>query len=51
MKAVVDYEDLQTFLAFLEDKTDDVYKREVYQAIERFLNEEITTIREAENNE
>lgn len=42
--AVVNYKDLESFLAYLEDKTEDVYKEEVQQAIERFLTDEITTM-------
>ena len=37
MKVLVDYKELENFLAYLEDKTEDVYEREVKQAIERFL--------------
>ena len=44
MKAVVDYKELENFLSYLEDKTDNVYEREVQQAIERFMNEQVTTI-------
>lgn len=42
--AVVNYKDLESFLAYLEDKTEDVYEEEVRQAIERFLTEEITPL-------
>lgn len=42
MKAVVDYKELENFLSYLEDKTDDVYEREVKQAIERFINQQVT---------
>jgi len=41
MDAVIKYNELENFLAYLEDKTDDVYKYEVAQAIERFLTEEV----------
>jgi len=44
MNAVIDYKELENFLAYLEDKTEDVYEREVKQAIERFLKEQVTTI-------
>ncbi|SFA44125.1 hypothetical protein SAMN05216169_100911 [Anoxybacillus pushchinoensis] len=44
MKAVIDYKELESFLAYLEDKTEDVYEREVHQAIERFLKEQVTRI-------
>ena len=33
MKAIIDYKELENFLSYLEDKTDDVYEREVQQAI------------------
>lgn len=42
---VINYKKLESFLAYLEDKTDDVYEREVQQAIERFLKEEITLLK------
>lgn len=42
MKAVVDYKELENFLSYLEDKTDDVYELEVRQAIERFMNQQVT---------
>lgn len=44
MKVLVDYKELENFLAYLEDKTEDVYKREVKQAIERFLKEQTNSI-------
>ena len=44
MKAVIDYKELENFLSYLEDKTDDVYEREVQQAIKRFLDKQVTTI-------
>ncbi len=44
MKAVINYKELENFLSYLEDKTDDVYEREVKQAIERFMNEQVTKI-------
>lgn len=44
MKAVIDYEELENFLAYLEDKTEDVYQKEVRQAIEQFKKEQITTM-------
>lgn len=44
MKVLVDYKELEKFLAYLEDKTDDVYQREVKQAIERFLKEQTNSI-------
>lgn len=44
MKAVIDYKELENFLNYLVDKSEDVYQREVQQAIERFLQEEVTTI-------
>jgi|GEM_PF-6963762 len=44
MKAVIDYKELENFLAYLEDKTDNVYQREVQQAIEQFIKEHVTTI-------
>jgi len=42
MKAVINYKELKSFLAYLEDKTEDVYEHEVQQAIERFLKEQVT---------
>ena len=42
MKAVIDYKELENFLSYLEDKTDDVYELEVRQAIERFMNQQVT---------
>lgn len=42
MKAVIDYKELENFLAYLEDKADEVYEREVKQAIERFMKEQVT---------
>jgi len=44
MKVLVDYKELENFLAYLEDKTEDVYEREVKQAIERFLKEQTNSI-------
>jgi len=44
VKAVIDYKELENFLAYLEDKTEDVYEREVQQAIERFMTEQVTKI-------
>ena len=44
MKVLVDYKELENFLAYLEDKTKDVYEREVKQAIERFLKEQTNSI-------
>lgn len=44
MKAVIDYKELENFLAYLEDKADEVYEREVKQAIERFMKEQVTKI-------
>lgn len=41
---VINYKKLESFLAYLEDKTEDVYKREVQQVIERFIKEEITPL-------
>src|SRR5699024_6095390 len=35
---------LENFLSYLEDKTDDVYEREVQQAIKRFLDKQVTTV-------
>lgn len=42
MKVVVDRQELEAFLNYLADKADDVYEREVTQAIERFLKEQVT---------
>jgi len=44
MKSVIDYEVFENFLAYLKDKTDDVYQREVQQAIKQFLKDDVTTI-------
>lgn len=44
MKAVINYKELENFLSYLEDKADDVYEREVQQAIKRFLDEQVTTL-------
>ncbi|HHW5195341.1 TPA: hypothetical protein ACU2I4_002939 [Staphylococcus aureus] len=44
MKAIIDYKELENFLSYLEDKTDDVYEREVQQAIKRFLDKQVTTV-------
>lgn len=44
MKTVIDYKELESFLAYLEDKTEDVYQKEVRQAIERFMKEQIIEI-------
>ena len=41
MKVEVNYRELENFLRYLEDKTEDVYKKEVEEAIKRFLNEEV----------
>lgn len=41
MKAVVDKQELEAFLNYLADE---VYEREVQQAVERFLQEQVTTI-------
>src|SRR5699024_6998228 len=40
----VDNKELENFLSYLEDKTDDVYEREVQQAIKRFLDKQVTTV-------
>lgn len=45
MKAVIDLKELEAFLNYLADKTDEVYEREVTQAIERFLKEQVTTVK------
>ena len=44
MKAVIEMDELKNFLAYLSDKADDVYSREVEQAVERFLSEQVTTM-------
>ena len=44
MKAVVDFKELESFLNYLADKADDVYEREVQQAIKRFLKEQVTDL-------
>lgn len=44
MKVVVDFKELESFLNYLADKADDVYEREVQQAVERFLKEQVTRI-------
>lgn len=44
IKAVINYKELENFLSYLEDKTDNVYKDEVKQAIERFIKEDVTEI-------
>ena len=44
MKAVIDYKEFEKLLGYLEDKTKNVYEREVQQTIEQFLNEQVTTI-------
>src|SRR5699024_9715267 len=41
---LIDYKELENFLSYLEDKTDDVYEREVQQAIKRFLDKQVTTV-------
>lgn len=41
MKAVVDKQKLEAFLNYLADE---VYEREVQQAVERLLQEQVTTI-------
>lgn len=45
MKVIVDRQELEAFLNYLADKTDEVYEREVTQAIERFLKEQVTTVK------
>lgn len=44
MKVVVDLVELKIFLDYLSDKTENVYEKEVDQAIDRFLKERVTTI-------
>lgn len=44
MKAVVDLKELEAFLSYLEDKTDEVYQNEVKQAVKRFLSEQVTKL-------
>lgn len=44
MKVVVDQRELEAFLNYLADKADDVYEREVAQAVERFLKEQVTKL-------
>lgn len=44
MKAVIDYKELENFLNYLVDKSEDVYEREVKQAVELFLQEQTTTM-------
>lgn len=39
MKVTIDYKELKKFLAYLEDKTDDVYIDEVNKSIRNFLEE------------
>ncbi|WP_281245060.1 hypothetical protein [Lentzea albida] len=39
MKLAVEKKELETFLSYLADKVEDVYKDEVEQAIKRFLDE------------
>jgi len=39
MKVTIDKEELQNFLAYLEDKVEECYYTEVHQAIEEFLND------------
>ena len=39
MKVIIDKEELQNFLAYLEDKVEECYYTEVRQAIEEFLND------------
>ena len=36
MKVTIDKEELQNFLAYLEDKVEECYYTEVHQAIEEF---------------
>lgn len=42
MKITIEYHELKKFMDYLEDKTEDVYKREVQKSIERFLQEYTT---------
>lgn len=44
MKAVVDLKELEAFLSYLEDKTDEVYQNEVKQAVKRFLSEQVAKL-------
>lgn len=44
MKVVVDRQELEAFLNYLADKADDVYEKEVDQAVERFLEEQLTKL-------
>ena len=39
MKLIIDKEELQNFLAYLEYKAEECYYTEVHQAIEEFLND------------
>ena len=39
MKVTIDKEELQNFLAYVEDKVEDCYYNEVHKAIEEFLND------------
>jgi len=39
MKVTVDIQELENFLWYLQDKTEDVYEAETKQAVERFLEE------------
>jgi len=42
---IIEFEKLENFLMYLEDKTQDVYEDEVKQAIDRFLKEQIIVVR------
>ena len=44
MKAAVDRQELEAFLNYLADKAEDVYEREVAQAVERFLKEQVNKL-------
>jgi hypothetical protein len=44
MKVVVEKGELESFLHYLADKADDVYEREVAQAVERFLKEQVNKL-------
>lgn len=39
MKTTIDVKELENFLWYLQDKSDEVYKSETKQAVERFLEE------------
>lgn len=45
MKAIIDYKELEAFLNYLANKADEAYKREVNQAVERFLKEQVIRYR------